>query len=134
MSETDHLYPGVDRWQYFMSKFAMILAVIFVVRVFGPQSPVMRILGLFLMFGSVALDVLRLKNIGVSQWYAFIRFLPFGNTILDICLQSAQPGWAETRKLDSTGKRILFTGVAFIVMILLLASRARIFDALPFWV
>jgi len=134
MTETDHIYPGVDRWQYFMSKFAMILALIFVARVFGPESPAMRILTLLMMFGSIALDVLRLKNIGVSQWYAFIRFLPFGNTILDICLQSAQPGWAETRKLDTTGKRILFTELAFIVMIIILAWRVRIFDSLPFWI
>src|SRR5215472_6243391 len=109
MSETDHIYPGVDRWQYFMTKIGMILAVIVVVRVFGPYSPVMKILGLLLMVGSVLLDVMRLKNIGVSQWYAFIRFLPFGNTILDICLQSAQPGWSETRCLDDTGRRIFIT-------------------------
>jgi hypothetical protein len=134
MSETGHIYRGVDRWQYFMAKMAMIFAVMIVFKVFGPSSPMMKILTLLMMFGSIALDVLRLKNIGVSQWYAFVRFLPFGNTILDICLQSAQPGWAETRTLDSTGKRILFTEIAFIVMIVILAWRARVFEALPFWI
>jgi uncharacterized membrane protein YhaH (DUF805 family) len=132
MSDTDHIYPGVDRWQYFMSKIGMIFAAIVVVRVFGPHSPVMKILGLLLMVGSIMLDVMRLKNIGVSQWYAFVRFLPFGNTILDICLQSAQPGWVETRRLDATGKRILFTEVAFLAIILLMVIRLRMFDV-PFW-
>jgi len=136
MSEAglDHIYPGVDRWQYFMAKMGMIFAMILVVMIFGPSSPMIKVVGLLMMFGSIALDVLRLKNIGVSQWYAFIRFLPFGNTILDICLQSAQTGWTETRKLDSTGKRILFTELAFIMMIIILTWRARLFDALPFWV
>ena len=135
MSESgvDHIYPGVDRWQYFISKVGMIFALILVARVFGPHSPAMRILGLLLMFGSIALDVLRLKNIGVSQWYAFIRFLPFGNTILDICLQSAQTGWAETRTLDSTGRRIFISELAFIAMILILAWRTGMFASIPFW-
>jgi hypothetical protein len=132
MSETDHIYPGVDRWQYFVAKMAMILAVMFVVAVFGPQSPLMKFLVFLLMVGSVVLDVMRLRNIGVSQWYAFIRFLPFGNTILDICLQSAQTGWVETRQLDQTGKRILFTELAFLALMLFLAWRVRMF-AVPFW-
>jgi hypothetical protein len=133
MSETEHVNPGVDRWQYFMTKIGMILAVIVVIKVFGPYSPVMKLLGLLLMFGSVVLDVMRLRNIGVSQWYAFVRFLPFGNTVLDICLQSAQTGWAETRKLDETGKRILFTELAFLALIVFLAWRVRVFE-IPFWV
>jgi uncharacterized membrane protein YhaH (DUF805 family) len=132
MSETDHFYPGVDRWQYFMSKVGMIFAAIVVFRVFGPHSPVMKILSLLLMVGSIMLDVMRLKNIGVSQWYAFVRFLPFGNTILDICLQSAQPGWVETQRLDVTGKRILYTQLAFIAFGLFMAWRMRTF-AVPFW-
>jgi hypothetical protein len=127
-----HIYPGIDRWQYFMAKVGMILAVIVVVKVFGPYSPIMKILGLLLMVGSVVLDVMRLRNIGVSQWYAFVRFLPFGNTVLDICLQSAQPGWADDRKLDETGKRILVAELAFLAMILFLAWRVRAFD-LPIW-
>jgi hypothetical protein len=133
MSETDHIYPGVDRWQYFMAKIAMIFAVMFVVAVFGPQSPVMRMLGLLLMVGSVMLDVMRLRNIGVSQWYAFVRFLPFGNTVLDICLQSAQTGWVETRELDDTGKRILMTELLFIAVMLFLAWRVRTMTSVPFW-
>lgn len=128
----DDFYPGVDRWQYFMAKVGMILAVIVVVQIFGPHSSVMKILGLLLMFGSILLDVNRLKNIGVSQWYAFIRFLPFGNTILDICLQSAQPGWAETRSLDDTGKRILITELVFLAFMLFLTWRVRLFEV-PFW-
>ena len=133
MSESglDHFYPGVDRMQYFVAKVCMIVLVVLVVTIFGPYSPIMRILGLLLMVGSVVLDVMRLRNVGVSQWYAFVRFLPFGNTVLDICLQSAQTGWVETRRLDRNGKSILFVELLFIGLILFLAFRARM--AMPFY-
>src|SRR6476469_2342212 len=106
-SELDETYPGIDRLHYFLAKIGMIAAVVFAVTLFGPQSPVMKFLGLALMLAGVILDVMRLRNIGISQWFAFIRFLPFGNTVLDIGLQCAQPGWAETRRLDRAGKSIL---------------------------
>jgi len=133
MSESglDHFYPGVDRMQYFVAKVCMIVLVVLVVTIFGPYSPIMRILGLLLMVGSVVLDVMRLRNVGVSQWYAFVRFLPFGNTVLDICLQSAQTGWVETRRLDRNGKSILFVELLFIGLMLFLAFRARM--AIPFY-
>lgn len=133
MSESglDHVYPGVDRMQYFVAKACMIAVVIFAVTIFGPYSPVIRILGLLLMVGSIVLDVMRLRNIGVSQWYAFVRFLPFGNTVLDICLQSAQTGWVETRRLDRDGKRIFFVELLLFGLMLFLAFRARI--EMPFY-
>jgi hypothetical protein len=130
-SELDHVYPGVDRLQYFLAKVCTILAVVFVVAIFGPHSPVMRAVGLLLMVGSVILDVMRLRNIGISQWYAFVRFLPFGNSVLDICLQSAQTGWVETRQLDRDGKRIFIVELLFIGLMLFLAFRARI--EMPFY-
>lgn len=130
-SRLDHVYPGVDRMQYFVAKVCTIIVVVLVVTIFGPYSPIMRILGLLLMVGSVVLDVMRLRNIGVSQWYAFVRFLPFGNTVLDICLQSAQTGWVETRQLDRNGKSILFVELLFIGTTLFLAFWSRM--AVPFY-
>ena len=100
-------YPGINRLHYFLSKVGMIVAVVFVVRVFGPNSPVMKVLSLLLMVAGLILDVMRLRNIGLSQWYSLIRFLPFGNTVLDIWLQCAQTGWVETRRLDRAGRSIL---------------------------
>ena len=127
-AEAIYKYPGIDRQQYFLGKIGMIVAAIFVVLVFGPASPVMRVLGLVLLVGTVVLDVLRLQNMGVSQWFAFIRFLPFGNLVLDIGLQSAQTGWAETRQLDGTGKRILVFNLVLLGIMMFLAWRARIFE------
>jgi uncharacterized membrane protein YhaH (DUF805 family) len=126
MSEAESLgeYPGLTRQQYFLGKIGMIAAVVLIVMLVGPGSPVVRFMGLLALVATVVMDVLRLKNMGTSEWWAFIRFLPFGNLVLDIGLQAAQTGWAETRKLDATGKRILITELVFLGLMLLLASRS----------
>ena len=122
--ESIYKYPGIDRRQYFFGKLGMIIAAVLVVIVFGPGSPAIRVLGLLLLIATVVLDVLRLQNMGVSQWFAFIRFLPFGNLILDIGLQSAQTGWIETRRLDDSGKQILVFNLVLLAVMLLLAWRS----------
>ena len=119
-------YPGIDRRQYFMGRIGMIVLAVLAVMLLGPGSPIVRMLGLVLLIASVALDVLRLQNIGLTMWLALIRFLPLGNLILDVGLQSAQTGWAETKQLDATGKRILIINVVFIAILILLSMRAGV--------
>lgn len=123
---TDHIYPGIDRWQYFLGKLGMVVAAIFVSMVFGPTSIVMKVLTLVLMVSSMLLDSMRLQNIGISQFWAFVRFLPFGNLLLDLGLLSVQTGWVETRRVDDTGKRILFVAAIIIGLIIFMAFRARL--------
>jgi uncharacterized membrane protein YhaH (DUF805 family) len=127
--DTDH--PGIDRLHYFLGKAGMIASVVFVATVFGPTSGVMRVLGLLLMVASMVLDSMRLRNVGVSQWWAFIRFLPFGNTVLDLGLLCAQTGWAETRRLDRAGRSILIFELILIAMVLIVFLRMRMMA--PFW-
>lgn len=130
-SESHHNSQGIDRLHYFLSKIGMIAAVVFAVMVFGPDSAVMRVLGLVLMVASVVLDVMRLRNIGLSQWFAFVRFLPFGNTVLDIFLLSAQEGWAETRRFDRAGRSILIVELLLLGVMLLMFFRLRML--VPVW-
>jgi hypothetical protein len=127
MSDADSIYkyPGIDRQQYFLGKIGMIVVTVFVVIVFGPSSPLIRFMGQLMLVATVVLDVLRLQNMGVSQWFAFIRFLPFGNLVLDIGLLSAQTGWAETKQLDSAGKRTLIFNLVLLGIMMFLAWRSR---------
>src|SRR5215207_9110651 len=97
-------YPGIGRLHYFLSIVGMIAAVVFVVTVFGPESRMMSVTTVVLMVASLVLDVMRLRNIGVSEWFVFLRFVPYGKTLLGFGLMCAQSGWAETRRLDSAGK------------------------------
>ena len=128
MSESghEHEYPGIGRLHYFLAHIGMIAAVVFVVTVFGPESRVMSITGLVLMVASFVLDVMRLKNIGLSQWFAFLRYVPFGSTLLGFGLLCAQTGWIETRRLDSAGKSILFAELVLLALILFLFFRTGI--------
>lgn len=128
MSESghEHEYPGIGRLHYFLAHVGMIAVVVIVVTVFGPESRVMSITGLVVMIASFVLDVLRLKNIGLSQWFAFLRYVPFGDTLLGCGLLCAQTGWIETRRLDSAGKSILITELLLLALILFLFFRTGI--------
>ena len=119
----DDNYPGIDRLQYFLGKAGMIAAVVFTVTVFGPESPVMKVVSLVVMVAGVVLDVMRLRNIGVSQWLIFLRFLPFGGLILDLGLVTAQTGWAKERLLDRAGKTILVFCLVLFAMMLFMWFR-----------
>ena len=123
-SSFDGEYPGIGRLHYFLSQVGMIAAIVFAVSVFGPESRVVSITALAITIASVIVDVLRLRNMGVSQWLVFLRFLPYGKTLMWIAMTSAQTGWNETRKLDSAGKSILFVEVALFLMVVFLAMRS----------
>lgn len=116
----DHIYPGIDRLYYFLGKVAMILVSVFTVIYFGPESGVFRMVSLGLMIGGVVLDVMRLRNIGVSQWFAFLRFVPYGSILLEIGLQSAQTGWVDSKRLDRVGMAIAGLYLALIIFFLFL--------------
>jgi uncharacterized membrane protein YhaH (DUF805 family) len=127
-SDLDNNYAGVDRLQYFLGNIGIIVAAIAAVSIFGPRSTMMTIVSIGLTIASLALDVMRLQNVGLSQWYAFIRFLPFGNTILLLGLLAAQPGWNTTRQLDSAGRSILITELILIGVMIFMAFRFRFFE------
>lgn len=125
----DHIYPGIGRLHYFLAKIGLIAAMIGVVLYFGPESPVIRVAGLVSMVAGVVLDVKRLRNIGVSEWYAFLRFVPYVGSIIGIGLQSAQTGWIESRQLDRAGIIIVALHVAFVAFFIYLMLRTP--SALP---
>ncbi|HKP67828.1 MAG TPA: hypothetical protein VJV05_01010 [Pyrinomonadaceae bacterium] len=132
-SESIHDYPGVDRLYYFLAHVGMFVVVTIAIMVFGPESGVMEILGLPLMILGLVLDVLRLRNTGLSQWFAFVRFVPFGSMLLAIFLLSAQSGWIETRRWDTTGRNILIVLVALIAVILFMFFQVRELAQLSYW-
>src|SRR3954454_1789308 len=128
MSGLDEVYPGVGRLNYFLGKIAIVASVVFVVTVFGPGSGVTRVFGLLVSIASFVLDVMRLRNIGVSQWFAMLRFIPYVNLIFMIGLISAQGGWTETRRLDRSGKTIAAFIFALAALMFFMILRMRIFE------
>ena len=127
-------YPGIGRLHYFLAQVGMIAAVVFVVTTFGPDSLAMRVTAIAIMLASFFVDVLRLRNIGLSQWFAFLRYVPFGKLILGVGLLCAQTGWVETKKLDKAGLTIFVFEIGLILMMLFLAFRTRIdIFGMPSW-
>ena len=129
MAELENEYPGIGRLDYFLAQIGIIAAVVFVANAFGPESRVMSVATLAAMVGGLVLDVMRLRNMGVSQWLVFGRFLPFGKLLLWIAMTTAQPGWNETRTLDRAGKSILITELFLfgVMMFMIFRSGMEIF-------
>src|SRR5215212_9910493 len=115
-SELDESYPGVGRLRFFLGKIGIVAGNAVAVIYFGPGSSVTKVLMLLLSIASFKLDVMRLRNIGVSQWFAFCRLIPYVNLVYTIGLLSAQGGWIENRRLDRNGKTIAAFLIAMVAL------------------
>ena len=122
----DDVYPGIGRLNYFLSNVAIVAVMVGAVIALGPESLLFKVLSLAAMIAGVVLDVMRLRNIGVSEWFAFLRFLPWVGGLVGIGLQSFQTGWIETRRLDRTGWTIIGVYAAlFAILMFLMFLRPR---------
>lgn len=121
----DHVYRGVGRLYYFLGRVLLIAVTVFAVVNFGPDSGVFRFVSLAVMIAGVVLDVMRLQNMGVSQWWMFVRFLPYGGLLLSIAMQSAQTGWVESKRLDRAGWAIVGVHAVLIGLVLYLVWRGN---------
>lgn len=115
-TQTD-TYPGINRLQFFLITLAVGFAYGFTFGFAGPESTATSIVSLFLIVGCLFANVARLRNIGASQWWALLAFVPVVNLLFGVLVQSAQSGWSETRRLDRTGKIIAGLLAAFYVLI-----------------
>ena len=121
----DHVYPGIGRLYFFLAKLVMIAASVVLVIYFGPDSDAMKIVGIVTMIAGFVLDVMRLRNIGESQWFAMLGLVPYAGTLLAIGLQSAQTGWIESRRLDRPGiiiAAVHFALIAFLIYMIFCAN------------
>ncbi len=124
-------YPGVGRLYYFLGRVMLIVITVFAVVYFGPGSTAFQVVTLATMVAGAVLDVLRLRNVGVTTWLLFIKYLPYGALALSIGLQTAQTGWVETKRLDRSGWAILATHAAIIALIIYLVNRSQAWMSVP---
>lgn len=111
-------YPGVDRLQYFFITLGIgIVSVSTNVITGDPDSTLATVVSVIAMFGILVANLLRLSNIGMSQWWALLMFVPVANVWLGFRCQTAQKGWVETRRLDRTGVRVAIVYVALLILL-----------------
>jgi hypothetical protein len=124
-------YPGVGRLYYFLGRVMLVIVTIFSAVYFGPGSRVFQVVTIATMIAGAILDVERLKNMGVTRWLLFVKYLPYGALALSVGLQTAQTGWIETKRLDRAGWAILGTHAAIIALIVYLINRSQGAVSLP---
>lgn len=120
--------PRIGRLNFFLANLGLGVLMAIAVTWFGPDSSLFWVLGLAVMCAGFVLDVMRLRSIGVSQWFAMLRFVPYVHLLYTILLQSAQAGWTETRTLDSTGRTLLIVQIALLILMIFMLTRTELED------
>ena len=116
--------PGLDRLNYFLATFGIIIGCTIGTIWAGPQSVIAQILNIAMMIGLVIARVYRLKNIGVSQWWSFLMYVPFVNLAFSIFVFAAPPGWGASRRLDGASYAIIAVFLGLFALIFWLARSA----------
>jgi hypothetical protein len=124
--DLDNAFPGIDRLYYFLVRIAMVLLMVAVVMFLGFDRRLFEYASLLLSIGTTILDVMRLRNMGVSQWFVFLRFIPYFGLLFSIGLQSAPTGWAERKRLDRAGIAILAAHIVIIGLVIYFLSQTNI--------
>lgn len=134
MSETgvDDGRPGVGRLHYFVGKVAIGVAMGYAAGHLDPDGWPMMVVGMLLSYAGFAIEVGRLRSIGLSRWYSVLRFVPYVNLLYMIFLQSAPAGWAETRQMDRAGKTLLIFQTALLILLILTMMRMGV--SVPYFI
>ena len=125
-SEIDGGRPGVGRLDYFLGKVALGIAMVFAASNLDPAGWPLKVIGMVLSYASFAIEVGRLRRIGLSRWWAVLRFVPYVNLLYLIFLQSAPAGWAASRRMDRAGKTLLVFQLALLVVMIVMLMKMRV--------
>ena len=123
--------PGVGRLDYFFGKVGLGVAMVFAASNLDPEGWPLKLIGMVLSYASFALEVGRLQRIGLSRWWAVLRFVPYVNLLYLIFLQSAPARWAASRRMDRAGKTLLVFQLALLVVIMVMLMKMRV--AVPYF-
>lgn len=116
-------YGGIGR-RGFCLVMAGILAFDAAVSASTEADPAIGLILIFLTFAlSLFVTAKRLRNIGMSEWYALLGLVPIVSTILGVRCLMMPEGYQDTRKLDAPAKVILGS-ILFLSCAALLAVAA----------
>ncbi len=118
-------YGGIGRLGYFLAMFALgfFNAVLSGSRSRFDDEP-SQIVPLIGFVIALILTGYRLKNIGISSWWALLWLVPLVNLGLGYVCLTRQEGYVETLELDGPGKIVRFIYIVFGVFVLIVILAA----------
>jgi len=117
-------YGGIGRLAYFLGLFgAMIVWVAVGLLTTGQTSVLPLVNNIGAAVVALLLLTYRLRNIGMSDWWAFLTFVPIANIWLGFMALTAPKGYVETRRLDRAGRVLTYVllalfGIGWVLFIL----------------
>lgn len=108
-------YGGIGRLAYVGWSFGLNLIVPVLATVLQ-DSALMFVILLGLIVGSIVIVCQRLKNIGMSQWAAFLVIVPIANIWIGYRLLACQEGYQDIGRLDKAGRIISWIFGGLIVL------------------
>jgi len=113
-------YPGIRRLGYFLGMMGLATLNVLLTPEsrFGNQPS--AVIGFIILGIALTLVVERLRNIGMSGWWALLSLVPIANIWIGFKCLIAQEGYNDAKELDSTGK--LLNAIVVVCLVLMLAT------------
>lgn len=115
LDEQPEEHDGISRLPYFLSLLGILFLNALVTA--GSHSDSSALFSLILLI----VVAFRLKNIGMSGWWALLGLVPIANLWIGYICLVHPPGYSQTVELDDTGKTIRAIFVGGIVLMIILA-------------
>jgi len=118
-------YPGIGRLAYFLWNILFSVFFLVIIAASSANPAAGAIGGLFLLailVGSFVITVFRLQNMGSNPLWCVLLIVPIVNFFITIPCLIAPAGYAYTKKLDQTGKIIVWICIGFFVLCFLLPT------------
>lgn len=101
-------YGGIGRLAYFVRNLLLVVGIVIAAMLgaaFSKNPTSLILIGaivLCLIF-YIRFAVQRIRNIGASAWWLLLMLVPLANNLLGIALVACPEGFAQHKKLDTTG-------------------------------
>jgi uncharacterized membrane protein YhaH (DUF805 family) len=115
-------YGGIGRLAYVGYSFlaGIVFNVVGAVAAGTEVGPAVVVLAIIASIGlTVFITVQRLKNMGYSGWWSLLIFVPLANLLVGLRCLICPVGYADTKRLDRTGKILTWIVVCLFLLFVL---------------
>lgn len=109
-------HPGIGRLVFFCVWVGLVTTGLILQTIFSADPRFVSSIRGLILISICILTVSRLKNMGKSGWWAALIFIPLVNLCVGAFCLAAPPGYAQSKKMDTTGNVILWTIAGLIAL------------------